>query len=128
MNDMSKSIDIKKFFQVYWQKNEGGTQSPRPSLSERVPSIYRVCPYRICLQRRAVSAPKLRTQSSESNDDSNIHFSSFFRGAFSVVRRCVQKNTGLEFAAKIINTKKLSARGKKLSKYSVSMCQSKFRR
>ena len=35
---------------------------------------------------------------------------SFFRGAFSVVRRCVQKNTGLEFAAKIINTKKLSAR------------------
>ncbi|KAJ8922299.1 hypothetical protein NQ315_004241, partial [Exocentrus adspersus] len=32
------------------------------------------------------------------------------RGAFSVVRRCVQKSTGLEFAAKIINTKKLSAR------------------
>lgn len=36
----------------------------------------------------------------------------FSRGAFSVVRRCVQKSTGLEFAAKIINTKKLSARGK----------------
>lgn len=35
-----------------------------------------------------------------------------FRGAFSVVRRCVQKATALEFAAKIINTKKLSARGK----------------
>lgn len=35
----------------------------------------------------------------------------FFRGAFSIVRRCVQKTTGLEFAAKIINTKKLSARG-----------------
>ena len=34
-----------------------------------------------------------------------------FRGAFSVVRRCVQKATGLEFASKIINTKKLSARG-----------------
>ncbi|VDK81728.1 unnamed protein product [Litomosoides sigmodontis] len=33
-----------------------------------------------------------------------------FRGAFSVVRRCVQKRTGIEFAAKIINTKKLSAR------------------
>ncbi|XP_073985852.1 calcium/calmodulin-dependent protein kinase II isoform X11 [Rhodnius prolixus] len=32
------------------------------------------------------------------------------KGAFSVVRRCVQKCTGLEFAAKIINTKKLSAR------------------
>ncbi|XP_066147938.1 calcium/calmodulin-dependent protein kinase type II alpha chain isoform X3 [Euwallacea fornicatus] len=32
------------------------------------------------------------------------------KGAFSVVRRCVQKSSGLEFAAKIINTKKLSAR------------------
>uniref|UniRef100_A0A2L2YLQ0 calcium/calmodulin-dependent protein kinase n=1 Tax=Parasteatoda tepidariorum TaxID=114398 RepID=A0A2L2YLQ0_PARTP len=32
------------------------------------------------------------------------------KGAFSIVRRCVQRNTGLEFAAKIINTKKLSAR------------------
>lgn len=39
-------------------------------------------------------------------------FFSASRGAFSVVRRCVQKSTGLEFAAKIINTKKLSARGK----------------
>ncbi|XP_043481239.1 calcium/calmodulin-dependent protein kinase type II alpha chain-like [Leptopilina heterotoma] len=36
------------------------------------------------------------------------------KGAFSVVRRCVQKSSGLEFAAKIINTKKLSARGKSL--------------
>lgn len=32
------------------------------------------------------------------------------RGAFSIVRRCIQKASGLEFAAKIINTKKLSAR------------------
>ncbi|XP_025016041.1 calcium/calmodulin-dependent protein kinase type II alpha chain isoform X4 [Tetranychus urticae] len=32
------------------------------------------------------------------------------KGAFSIVRRCVQRSTGLEFAAKIINTKKLSAR------------------
>ncbi|CAK9820868.1 Calcium/calmodulin-dependent protein kinase type II alpha chain [Anthophora plagiata] len=31
-------------------------------------------------------------------------------GAFSVVRRCVQKSTGIEFAAKIINTKKLTSR------------------
>lgn len=41
-----------------------------------------------------------------------IYVPFLFRGAFSVVRRCVQKSTGLEFAAKIINTKKLSARGK----------------
>lgn len=33
------------------------------------------------------------------------------RGAFSVVRRCVKLCTGHEYAAKIINTKKLSARG-----------------
>ncbi|CAD7094219.1 unnamed protein product [Hermetia illucens] len=32
------------------------------------------------------------------------------KGAFSIVKRCVQKSTGLEFAAKIINTKKLTAR------------------
>ena len=35
------------------------------------------------------------------------------RGAFSVVRRCVKLCTGQEYAAKIINTKKLSARGER---------------
>uniref|UniRef100_A0A671VIH5 calcium/calmodulin-dependent protein kinase n=1 Tax=Sparus aurata TaxID=8175 RepID=A0A671VIH5_SPAAU len=33
-----------------------------------------------------------------------------FEGAFSVVRRCVKISSGQEYAAKIINTKKLSAR------------------
>jgi len=37
------------------------------------------------------------------------------RGAFSVVRRCMKISTGQEYAAKIINTKKLSARGKTLT-------------
>ncbi|CAF0768012.1 unnamed protein product [Didymodactylos carnosus] len=32
------------------------------------------------------------------------------KGAFSIVRRCIQKSSSLEFAAKIINTKKLSTR------------------
>ncbi|XP_048378862.2 calcium/calmodulin-dependent protein kinase type II subunit beta isoform X4 [Stegostoma tigrinum] len=32
------------------------------------------------------------------------------KGAFSIVRRCVKLSTGQEYAAKIINTKKLSAR------------------
>ncbi|CAD5226124.1 unnamed protein product [Bursaphelenchus xylophilus] len=32
------------------------------------------------------------------------------KGAFSVVRRCVQKSTNMEFAAKIINTRKLNSR------------------
>lgn len=32
------------------------------------------------------------------------------KGAFSTVRRCVQKSTNYEFAAKIINTRKLSTR------------------
>uniref|UniRef100_A0A8C4RDA9 calcium/calmodulin-dependent protein kinase n=1 Tax=Erpetoichthys calabaricus TaxID=27687 RepID=A0A8C4RDA9_ERPCA len=43
---------------------------------------------------------------------SYLSFSSAFsnRGAFSVVRRCVKLCTGQEYAAKIINTKKLSAR------------------
>lgn len=34
----------------------------------------------------------------------------FNRGAFSIVKRCVQKSSSLEFAAKIINTKKLTTR------------------
>uniref|UniRef100_A0A4W5PKW3 calcium/calmodulin-dependent protein kinase n=1 Tax=Hucho hucho TaxID=62062 RepID=A0A4W5PKW3_9TELE len=34
----------------------------------------------------------------------------YYEGAFSVVRRCVKLCTGQEYAAKIINTKKLSAR------------------
>ncbi|TNN54211.1 Calcium/calmodulin-dependent protein kinase type II delta 1 chain [Liparis tanakae] len=37
------------------------------------------------------------------------------KGAFSVVRRCVKLCTGQENAAKIINTKKLSARDNRLS-------------
>lgn len=40
-----------------------------------------------------------------------LDFFCFGRGAFSIVKRCVQKSTGLEFAAKIINTKKLTTRG-----------------
>ena len=41
----------------------------------------------------------------------------FCRGAFSIVRRCIQKSTAQEFAAKIINTKKLSTRGNRTIEY-----------
>uniref|UniRef100_A0A672NTM3 calcium/calmodulin-dependent protein kinase n=1 Tax=Sinocyclocheilus grahami TaxID=75366 RepID=A0A672NTM3_SINGR len=39
-----------------------------------------------------------------------LTFFLIYRGAFSVVRRCLKISTGQEYAAKIINTKKLSAR------------------
>uniref|UniRef100_A0A4W5KEX0 Protein kinase domain-containing protein n=1 Tax=Hucho hucho TaxID=62062 RepID=A0A4W5KEX0_9TELE len=37
-------------------------------------------------------------------------FEELGKGAFSVVKRCLRISSGQEFAAKIINTKKLSAR------------------
>ncbi|XP_026080392.1 calcium/calmodulin-dependent protein kinase type II subunit gamma isoform X10 [Carassius auratus] len=42
--------------------------------------------------------------------DENQLYEELGKGAFSIVRRCVKKSTGQEYAAKIINTKKLSAR------------------
>ena len=42
----------------------------------------------------------------DARSDLDLH-----RGAFSVVRRCMKISSGQEYAAKIINTKKLSARG-----------------
>uniref|UniRef100_A0A672NXL3 calcium/calmodulin-dependent protein kinase n=1 Tax=Sinocyclocheilus grahami TaxID=75366 RepID=A0A672NXL3_SINGR len=42
--------------------------------------------------------------------DDELTFFLIYRGAFSVVRRCLKISTGQEYAAKIINTKKLSAR------------------
>ena len=47
----------------------------------------------------------------EEYDSILITYYYYSRGAFSIVRRCIQLSTGAEFAAKIINTKKLSQRG-----------------
>ncbi|KAF3841904.1 hypothetical protein F7725_023855 [Dissostichus mawsoni] len=44
-------------------------------------------------------------------------FEELGKGAFSIVRRCSKKSTGQEYAAKIINTKKLSARGCHVGSY-----------
>lgn len=61
------------------------------------------------------------------NNSTNLIFSpSLHRGAFSIVKRCVQKSTGLEFAAKIINTKKLTSRGNKRSKIAIFSTSFKF--
>ena len=42
---------------------------------------------------------------------SNINFACF-RGAFSIVKRCVNRKNGEEYAAKIINKRRLTARGR----------------
>lgn len=36
----------------------------------------------------------------------------YIRGAFSIVKKCVHKESGKQFAAKIINKRRLTARGK----------------
>lgn len=61
------------------------------------------------------SSPVCYAHSSLQKEKVNKHFYVCiqFRGAFSVVRRCVKISSGQEYAAKIINTKKLSARGRK---------------
>lgn len=45
------------------------------------------------------------------------------KGAFSIVRRCIQKSTQLEFAAKIINTKKLSQRDHQKLEREAKICR-----
>ncbi|TMS40042.1 hypothetical protein L596_006475 [Steinernema carpocapsae] len=56
-----------------------------------------------------VVGPTMNNASTKFSDNYDVK-EELGKGAFSVVRRCVQKGSGIEFAAKIINTKKLSAR------------------
>ncbi|KAJ8780401.1 hypothetical protein J1605_011665 [Eschrichtius robustus] len=64
---------------------------------------------------RLQPVPGSRTSISFSRSSENysliIILPRIYVGAFSVVRRCMKIPTGQEYAAKIINTKKLSARG-----------------
>jgi calcium/calmodulin-dependent protein kinase (CaM kinase) II len=54
----------------------------------------------------------------------NLNLNFFLnRGAFSIVKRCIQKSTQLEFAAKIINTKKLSQRDHQKLEREAKICR-----
>lgn len=64
---------------------------------------------RVCVRQCVLPCVFVATKKSH-NPELTVAFL-VSRGAFSVVRRCVKKSSGQEFAAKIINTKKLSARG-----------------
>ena len=64
-----------------------------------------------CQVTALASVVKMTQQPSSKFTDNYELKEELGKGAFSVVKRCVQRHTGLEFAAKIINTKKLSARG-----------------
>ncbi|KAI6180840.1 Calcium/calmodulin-dependent protein kinase [Aphelenchoides besseyi] len=57
----------------------------------------------------AVNSQPLSNMSTKFSDNYEVK-EELGKGAFSVVRRCVQKSTNMEFAAKIINTRKLSQR------------------
>ncbi|XP_041430235.1 calcium/calmodulin-dependent protein kinase type II delta chain isoform X18 [Xenopus laevis] len=50
-------------------------------------------------------------------------FEELGKGAFSVVRRCIKINIGQEYAAKIINTKKLSARDHQKLEREAKICR-----
>ena len=72
----------------------------------RIPWIGCLAAMSFCLYVQGIDKQCLAVHS-----DNKLIVVCLFRGAFSVVRRCIQKTTGYEFAAKIINTKKLSSRG-----------------
>uniref|UniRef100_A0A8C3Q0D2 Calcium/calmodulin dependent protein kinase II gamma n=1 Tax=Chrysolophus pictus TaxID=9089 RepID=A0A8C3Q0D2_CHRPC len=77
-----------------------------PLISPRV-----LCPCALSLPTVAVlSVRGLEASSGGRLSAVCTRFDLLSRGAFSVVRRCVKKSSSQEYAAKIINTKKLSAR------------------
>lgn len=65
----------------------------------------------VALLARAQPRPRMAstTTCTRFTDEYQL-FEELGKGAFSVVRRCMKIPTGQEYAAKIINTKKLSAR------------------
>ncbi|XP_059790220.1 calcium/calmodulin-dependent protein kinase type II subunit beta isoform X3 [Balaenoptera ricei] len=74
----------------------GSRSRRRPSAAERTPSP-------------SVAAMATTVTCTRFTDEYQL-YEDIGKGAFSVVRRCVKLCTGHEYAAKIINTKKLSAR------------------
>uniref|UniRef100_G3X8K7 calcium/calmodulin-dependent protein kinase n=1 Tax=Meleagris gallopavo TaxID=9103 RepID=G3X8K7_MELGA len=79
-----------------------------PLISPRV-----LCPCACVLSLPSVAVLSVRGLEASSGGRLSAvctRFDLLSRGAFSVVRRCVKKSSSQEYAAKIINTKKLSAR------------------
>ncbi|VCX30936.1 unnamed protein product, partial [Gulo gulo] len=75
-----------------------------------VPGKPRVCSSLVCHAPSQGLRMASTTTCTRFTDEYQL-FEELGKGAFSVVRRCMKIPTGQEYAAKIINTKKLSARG-----------------
>lgn len=106
-NNVDKTVNSRVFFHVEkWLSQWMFTVSLR--INRRMKALGRI---ELVKMRFPLSGLEMMMMKSFTCVTKPLSFHVLFRGAFSIVKRCVQKSTGLEFAAKIINTKKLTSRG-----------------